>query len=40
MSLTTRLLVFFQVTLFVILLIFCSARLYVAATWYVHHLAD
>jgi signal transduction histidine kinase len=38
-SLTTRLLVFFQAALAVVLLIFCSA-IYTAARWYVHHQAD
>jgi signal transduction histidine kinase len=37
-SLTTRLLVFFQVALAVVLLIFCSA-LYAAARWHVHRQA-
>ncbi|MBN9520160.1 HAMP domain-containing protein [bacterium] len=39
MSLTTRLLVFSQAALAVVLLTFCSA-LYAAAGWYVRHLAD
>lgn len=38
MSLTTRLLVFSQAALAVVLLVFCSA-LYLAARWYVHHAA-
>ncbi|HEY1188627.1 MAG TPA: HAMP domain-containing sensor histidine kinase, partial [Gemmata sp.] len=39
MSLTTRLLVFSQASLAVILLAFCSAT-YAAARWYVHHQAE
>jgi signal transduction histidine kinase len=38
-SLTTRLLVFFQAALAVVLVAFCAA-LYAAASWYVHHQAD